>query len=351
MTVDESMTFVLQLFIRNSLLFRLLIIVLLTATRAAANDSTAELAAGGIVLTHNDGIEMRCEDLFISQEEVRVGYKFFNTAPTDTKVLVAFPMPDIVIEGIDDIISVPTEDPENIMGFRTEVDGSPVVARVEQVATKDGVDRTAFLRDRGIPIQPHLRSTAQILDRLPEPTKTELLNLKLAVPEDYDAGKGWEHHLAPSWTLKTTYFWEQVFPAQREIKIQHRYKPSVGLGVGTVVGSDSGREAIRRYCLGDQFLGAVERAKKKMHAEYAPFSEIRIAYILSTGASWRAPIGDFRLVVDKGRPDNLISFCSTDVHKIGSTRLEVHKTNYRPEQDLNILILKPLPKAEIDSQH
>ena len=84
-----------------------------------------------------------------------------------------------------------------------------------------------------------------------------------------------------------------------------------------------------------------------MRTEYAPFRESRIAYILSTGANWRAPIGDFRLVVDKGRADNLISFCATDVHKIGSTRFEVHKTNYRPEQDLNILILTPLPKTEI----
>jgi Domain of unknown function (DUF4424) len=100
------------------------------------------------------------------------------------------------------------------------------------------------------------------------------------------------------------------------IKIQHRYKPSVGLGAGTVVSSNSGREAIRRYCLDEQFLGAVERAKKQMHTEYAPFRESRIAYILSTGAGWRAPIGDFRLVVDKGRPDNLISFCRQTCTKL-----------------------------------
>jgi hypothetical protein len=334
------------MFIRSSLVLRLLILVLLSATHAAANDSTAELATGGLVLTHNDGIEMRSEDLFISKEEVRVGYKFFNTARTDMKVLVAFPMPDIVIEGIDDMISIPTEDPENIMGFRTEVDGQPVVAHVEQVAMKDGVDRTTFLRGRGIPIQPHLHSTSETLDRLPELTKRELLNLKLAVPDDYDAGKGWEHHLAPSWTLKTAYYWEQVFPAQREIKIQHRYKPSVGSSAGTSVGSSNGQDAIRRYCLDEQFLGAIARAKKQIHTEEAPFTESRIAYILSTGANWRAPIGDFRLVVDKGRPNNLISFCAAGVRKIGPTQFEVHKTNYRPEHDLNILILEPLPKTQ-----
>jgi Domain of unknown function (DUF4424) len=342
---SETMALVLQMFIRSSLLLRLLVPVLLSATYAAANDSTAELAMGGLVLAHNDGIEMRSEDLFISKEEVRVGYKFFNTARTDTKVLVAFPMPDIVIEGIDDMISIPTENPENIMDFHTLVDGQPVVARVEQVAMKDGVDRTTFLRDRGIPVQPHIPSTAQVLDRLPEETKTELLNLKLAVPNDYDEGKGWEHHLAPSWTLKTTYYWEQVFPAQREVKIQHRYKPSVGSSAGTSVGSSNGQDAIRRYCIDEQFLASIERTRKQIHTEDAPFTESRIAYILSTGANWRAAIGDFRLVVDKGRPDNLISFCATGVRKIGPTQFEVHKTKYRPEQDLNILILEPRPKS------
>ena len=37
---------------------------------AGANDSTAGLAAGGLVLTKSADIEMRSEDLYLSQKQV-----------------------------------------------------------------------------------------------------------------------------------------------------------------------------------------------------------------------------------------------------------------------------------------
>src|ERR1700728_2378747 len=80
-----------------------------SAAGAWANDSSAELATGGLVLTKNPAIEMRAEDLFISPTAVRVNYRFANTSPKDVTVLVAFPMPDITTEGVDDMISIPTQ--------------------------------------------------------------------------------------------------------------------------------------------------------------------------------------------------------------------------------------------------
>ena len=62
---------------------------------AIANDSTAELAAGGLVLTRTDAIVMKSEDLYISADEVRVRYVFLNTSGKDVTTRVAFPMPDI----------------------------------------------------------------------------------------------------------------------------------------------------------------------------------------------------------------------------------------------------------------
>jgi len=35
-------------------------------------------------------------------------------------------------------------------------------------------------------------------------------------------------YIEPRWTLKTTYYWEQTFPAGQEVTITHRYAPSVG---------------------------------------------------------------------------------------------------------------------------
>ncbi len=68
---------------------------LLSMPAGFANDSSAELGAGGLVLTRNDDIEMRSEDLYISAGQVRVNYVFFNRASRDVTIHVAFPMPDV----------------------------------------------------------------------------------------------------------------------------------------------------------------------------------------------------------------------------------------------------------------
>jgi hypothetical protein len=67
----------------------------------------------------------------------------------------------------------------------------------------------------------------------------------------------------------------------------------------------------------------------------------RIGYILTTGGNWRSPIGDFRLVVDKGAAANLVSFCGEGVRKISPTRFEIRHTNWRPDRDLKVLIVTP----------
>jgi len=54
-----------------------------------ANDSTAELATGGLVFVKNNHIEMLSEDLFTSPDEIRVRYRFLNTSNRDITVHVA----------------------------------------------------------------------------------------------------------------------------------------------------------------------------------------------------------------------------------------------------------------------
>jgi hypothetical protein len=85
---------------------------------ARANDSTAELATGGLVFVHNDNVEMRSEELTISVKEIQVRYRFFNKTDKAVTVLVAFPMPEIKVDGPDDNISLPTDDPVNLLALR-----------------------------------------------------------------------------------------------------------------------------------------------------------------------------------------------------------------------------------------
>jgi hypothetical protein len=74
-----------------------------------------------------------------------------------------------------------------------------------------------------------------------------------------------------------------------------------------------------------------------------PFSEERIEYVLRTGANWAGPIGSFRLVVDKGDADSLISFCGEGVKRLSPTQFEMRATDFVPRRDLSILILKRMP--------
>jgi len=320
---------------------------LLALAPASANDSTAELTTGGLVFARTPDVAMRAEDLFISEREVRVRYRFFNASPRDVASLVAFPMPDVVWEGLDVNIAIPSDDPENFLDFHTLADGRPIVADLEQKVIANGVDQTARLRALGIPLAPQRAQATAALDALPPARQAELLELKMATPDDYDVGHGMEHHLAPNWTLKSTYFWRQTFPAGREIVIEHRYRPSVGETVGTQLGSpDIEKPSLQHYentyCTDADFLNSARRAMSKPDAfsvASSPFYERRISYILTTGANWAGPIGDFHLVIDKGAPDSLVSFCGDGVKKISSTQFELRHANFTPSRDLNILIL------------
>ncbi len=277
---------------------------------------------------------MLSEDLFVSMKEIKVRYHFLNQSDKAVVTQIAFPMPDIPY-GVDDFnFAIPTDDPQNILGFTTAVDGRPVVASVEQKAFLGGVDRTDDLRRLGIPIAP---GPSQKLDYVSQQTWNDLIQLRLI----QDAPKG---DLQPRWTLKTTYYWQQVFPPHQEVVIDHRYLPSVG-SVVPMSASDLIRQplnlqidqsrGLNRYCIDKSFLAAIAKPANTMWEQHS------LQYILATGANWSGPIKNFRLVVDKESPDNLVSFCAQGVKKIAPTQFEISVSQFVPTSNLDILILSP----------
>ncbi len=216
---------------------RILIGVLASAP-ALANDTTAELASGGLVFVRNPIVEMRSEQLFVSSAQVRVTYHFFNTSDQPVTNLVAFPLPDITVDSPDWNVSVPTEEPVNFLAFSTQANGQKVTTQVEQKVFAMGVDRTAMLQSLGLPLAPQLKTTYDALDALPKDKWQELIDLGMTETDEYGNtpdGK-MTAHLEPRWTLKTTYYWQQSFPPKTELVIEHLYKPSLGASVGTQVG-------------------------------------------------------------------------------------------------------------------
>lgn len=329
----------------------------LAGAPALANDTTAELAAGGLEFVRNPDVEMRSEELFVSPQQIRVTYHFFNTTDQAVTNLVAFPLPDITVDNPDWNVVVPTDDPVNFLAFSTLANGQKVTTQVEQKASAMGVDRTAMLQSLGLPLAPQLKATYDALDALPKDKWQQLIDLGMAEISEYGTtpdGK-MQQHLEPRWTLSTTYYWMQTFPSKQDVVIEHQYKPSVGASVGTEVGyqpvktdpqfaADLKKQIAAytaKYCMDASFVAAAAQAQQKAKQKGGDtlLGEKRIDYILKTGANWDGPIKDFTLTIDKGDPDALLSFCGTGVKKLSPTQFQVHYTDYDPANDLAILIL------------
>ncbi len=177
-----------------------------------------------------------------------------------------------------------------------------------------------------------------------------LIGLGLAGIDQFDAGKGWEKHLVPLWLLSTAFYWQQAFPAGKIVTVEHSYKPSVGSTAGLSFGSKEFRtgpfyqDYERKYCFDAAFLGAVDKRQKPDGNN--SLMENRIEYILTTAINWAGAVKKFHLTIDKGAPDNLVSFCGEGVSKTGPTRFEMTKENFYPDKDLAIMILTPAPWAQ-----
>jgi len=312
---------------------------------ALANDSAAEMAAGGLVLKQSRDIDMVSEDLYVSAQEIRVRYVFRNRAPRDVRTIVAFPMPELDLAREEESdVSWPGD-------FRTRIDGHDVSMAVERRAVLNGVDHTALLAELGVTLSGHEDAAPMYrsVEALAAPAQNRLARLGLVrIWNEPGAGR----HANPLWTVRETWHWEQVFPAGRDLVVEHRYRPGTGGTVSTALtipemrGSDYGREQIARYCIDQRFLRALDRLAAQMPDEIVNIDEQWVSYILTTGANWRSPIADFRLVVDKGSPQNLVSFCGEGVRRISPTQFELRRRNWRPDRNLHVLILRPSGAAD-----
>jgi len=323
-----------------------LVCVALLAAPAFANDSTAELGTGGLILSRTDAVQMAKEDLFISEEKVTVDYVFHNSTDADVSTIVAFPMPDIAGNPYE-VPAIPNNAEDNFLGFSVTVDGKPVDAKLEQRAFAVGIDISKELADNGIPLYPFGDKTIAALGKLPEDVAKDWLDRGILILDEYDDGSGWKRVRSPFWQLKSTYWWRNTFPANEDVRVSHDYAPSVGGSAGLnfftegKIGGQGLDDYKRKYCLDDDFLDAVTRNAKSNADGYPKLYETRLSYVLTTGGNWATgTIGDFKLTVDKGDPKALVSFCGQNVKKTGPTTFEMTAKDYYPDHDVDILILK-----------
>lgn len=307
---------------------------------AWANDSSAGLSVGGLVLLQDDRIAMEREDLLLTPGGVQVDYSFRNLTGKPVDTLVAFPLPPVGAP--DDRINGPWlgDDPAGrYLDFVTEVDGHAVPMQVEHRARLAGIDVTDRLTATGLPLAPYLPSTLAAIAALPEATRAALRQDLLI-----DAGG------RPRWMLHTTFFWRQTFPPGAETRIRHRYRPLTGGSVGLLVGlwepgqepgSDAAAwvEADRRaYCVEPEIEAAMRaQARGDTGLPTHQFAAETLGYILTTGANWAGPIGDFHLRVEAARPEDFAFLCLDGAIRASQDVIEAHLTDFTPTRDLEVL--------------
>jgi hypothetical protein len=304
-----------------------------TVPCAWANDSTAALGAGGITLTQSADIRMASEDLFVSREEIRVKYSFVNESGAPITTRVAFPLPEADLEALTETdVGWQTDDMDNVLDFHVAVDGRAVSPVLERKAFLKGVDVTDVLTRLGVPVSPKANEVIAAVNALPKAKKQELRTRKLI-----DGTEDWTQLL---WVVKNTYHWQQTFPADRPLKVEHRYKPVVG---GHFIAPEPlADEGYRRmFCIDEPTRKGIEtrmRQQNKKNQSTILVASV-IEYVLTTGKNWKGPIGLFTLTLTKERADNIISFCMDGVKKTGPTTFVVEKRDFEPESDLKVLIV------------
>ena len=330
---------------RAALLCSAALVVAMAASSAAfANDSSAELSVGGLVFTRSAEISVESEELTITPERVSVRYVFLNQTQNPVTLTIAFPLPDIDLSEADNY-AIPTSDPINFVAFETKADGKPVTFTINQRAFLGEKDVSASVKAAGLPVLP-IGSQANRVAELPKAARDRLIDEGLLIPAGTDP-KGQQLH-GGSWTVKTSVVRQQTFPAGKPLVVEHRYKTSMGVSFDTVLRKGLRDNAalepeVKRYktsyCIPDDLLRGIDRIAGVAEENTAGLRERRISYVLKTGANWLGPIKDFRLVIDKGKPDRLVSFCFDGVKKISPTAFEVRMKDFTPDRDLKILLI------------
>lgn len=329
--------------------------LLLLSTPAFADDSSATLGTGGLVLQKTDKIALVSEELYLSPKGIRISYRFRNLTDADYSTTIAFPMPAFPGGGSNSTTSVPDPASDNFMKFQTTVDGKSAPSQLEQRAfiTEDGKPDTEItdkLKALHIPLVPTAEATEAAVAHLTDAQRKDLVdgNIFDSGGSDYN---GEATTLYPLWTLKSKYWRNQTFPKGKDLIVQQSYVPIVGSQSSLSLGSPyMDEERLKFYqdtfCTDDSFVKAARNLYKKAGADNATTFQVfeqYLSYVITSGGNWAGPIGDYKLIVDKGDPKTLVSFCGTGVKKISPTQFEVDIKNYQPDRDIDVLLLPTVP--------
>ena len=306
-----------------------LILLFLLAGAAHANDSMGTVSTSGIKYLKNPHIDMQSEDLYISEHQIRVHYRFKNTSSQDLTETVLFPLPIVPAFTVSDFA-----DTKGLVdSFRIYANGKPVRPQAHVRAyfeRRNGslVDVTADLKKCGLRDQELMHPWTKKQDG--EKIDSKIGACRSAKVQSMLSKQTDE---LSYWSSQIIYSWKQTFKANAVTEIKHQYTPLVGGSFLPSLKAKDSKAFIDEYCMDENFLKnfkTVEGGSKVYHY---------LGYILTTGANWAKPIGKFTLTIDR-EPNTVLSLCwDKSLRKVGPNRFQAVKENFLPKKDLDIIFV------------
>jgi hypothetical protein len=323
---------------KKAILLALTVVSIWRGLSAFANDSAASVGVGGIQLKREARISMEKERLTIGQEKVTVEYEFLNDTDEDITTEIAFPVSPYNKNFLDSSFPKGRE-------TKYQADVKAMVKGVDYggLLRKLGVDVASlghfdFSKDRDDPYSPDV-------ERLSQSQRDELKRLGLIRSDNGLMG----------WTVVKTYHWPQTFQAHKILHIRHEYAPIMGfeelwpVAVVPVPPQESTPEfaaTIRDSCIDGGLLKSLTAAAGKEKKEEAGFTAYTwVDYILTTANTWKMPIKDFELIVERPRPQSgifkagpwFVSFCwDGPVKRLDADHFVARSINFVPKRELHV---------------
>jgi len=307
-----------------------------------ANDSAAGVGVGGIELRQTDAVAMLSEDLTISPTEIHVRYVFRNETDTPVETIVAFPLPELGPGREDFERNLPDPWSDNFVQFQTWIDGEPAALQVQHRVMLDGQDRAADLQALGVsPVPFDAYSVHSALAALPLGTRQALKQGGFLTDDGF-----------PRWSLQSTFWRTQIFPPHTEVTVEHRYVPATAItldslfpgpeDLSTLADSwwrDAMIAARTDYCPEPEALAEMRAGLEAgMPEGFALYASTEVAYVLTTGANWRGPIGRFHLVVESPVDLDWVFTCFEGAQRVAPNRIEAVLTDFTPSHDLRVYV-------------
>ncbi len=319
---------------------------LLLTIPALADDGAASIAAGGLVLMKREPrIVMAKELLRISPSKIVVAYDFRNDSDTDITTIVAFPIPAYSYDP-----DGPRPQLAGFDDFSLLIDGHPAKYTIEARAFRGHQEFTAMLTHMGIDVASfgHMHCDevdclSKDLARLTATQKNRLSSLHLIESRT---------DLTPDWSVEKKYYWPQTFPAHKLVHIEHEYSPVLGGTNSVRYGFDAAkaanptqdekytRDEVDSLCLAPSLRQKLDTLTQNSDT-MVPFNYVD--FILTTANTWKTPIEDFTLIVERTatnisqRDKSLISFCwNGPIEKLDANHFSAHTTNLIPQKELRI---------------